>query len=43
MRIEKAELTSKKIMDRKEKRKERKEKRKHDGDDEVRKARYKPY
>jgi hypothetical protein len=43
MRIDEAESTIKKIKDRKEKRKEKKEKRTHDGDDEGRKARYKPY
>jgi hypothetical protein len=38
-----AESTTKKLKSGKEKRKEKKEKRKHDGDDEARKARYKPY
>jgi hypothetical protein len=37
------ESTMKKLKSGKEKRKEKKEKRKHDGDDEARKARYKPY
>lgn len=35
--------TMKKLKSGKEKRKDKKEKRKHDGDDEGRKARYKPY
>ncbi|KAF2790804.1 WD40 repeat-like protein [Melanomma pulvis-pyrius CBS 109.77] len=40
---EETEPTFKKIKDRKEKRKDKKEKKKHNGDDEGRKARYKPY
>ncbi|KAF2705755.1 WD40 repeat-like protein [Pleomassaria siparia CBS 279.74] len=40
---EEAESGPKKTKNRKEKRKDVKEKRKHDGDDETRKARYKPY